>query len=90
MWVNAQQVYSISGRVTDENQKPVNGATIFVDGSQIATATNETGYFHVKVPGQGLYRLSANMLGYAVNTKDVMLKTQSAVLDFATGTLMQV
>jgi hypothetical protein len=82
MCVNAQSVYSISGRVTDENQKPLSGVTIFVDDSQIATATNATGYFRVNVPGAGAYRLSTQMLGYAADTKDVMLKTQLATLDF--------
>jgi len=81
-WAHAQSVYIIDGKVTDESLKPLAGATVFIDGSKIATATDATGQFKLTVPGAGSYHLSAKMLGYAVANKDVMLKEHSANIDF--------
>jgi hypothetical protein len=78
----AQSAHTISGKVTGENQKPLAGATVFVDGSQIATATNSQGKYEITVPGAGSYHLSVKMLGYGITDKDVMLKNQTANLDF--------
>lgn len=81
-WACAQSVYIISGKVTDVSQKPLPGATVFIDGSQIATATDITGQFKLIVPGPGSYQLSVKMLGYAAANKDMMLKEQSANVTF--------
>jgi hypothetical protein len=80
--VKAQSAHTISGQVVDENQKPITGATVFIDGTQAATATNETGRFNMVVPGPGSYRLSVKMLGYDVARKEVMLKETSINVDF--------
>lgn len=81
-WVNAQQVYSISGRVTDENQKPVNGATIFIDGTQLVTLTNAGGKYDITIPHAGSYHLLVKMLGYNTIGRDVRITNQSAELNF--------
>ena len=45
-------VYStITGTVTNEKGEPLEGATIIVKGTAIATTTNSKGFFRVEVPG---------------------------------------
>lgn len=41
---------TISGRVTDNNNKPVAGASILVKGTTVGTATNSDGFFDLNVP----------------------------------------
>lgn len=79
---SAQNYYTISGTVTDDNQKPLAGATVFADGTQIATATDNAGKFNMVVSTPGSYHISVRMLGYALDSKDVLLKEQPATLNF--------
>ncbi|WP_214072540.1 carboxypeptidase-like regulatory domain-containing protein [Mucilaginibacter sp. dw_454] len=71
---SAQNKLSITGKVTGEGQKPIAGATIFIGGTQFATATNADGRFEITVPNAGSYHLLVNMLGYSPAGKDVMLR----------------
>lgn len=81
-FVRAQANYVIGGKVTDESQKPLPGATVFVDGSQIATATNDDGVFRLVMPGPGSYHVSVQMIGYNTERKDLMLQDESVNLEF--------
>ncbi|GAA4098726.1 hypothetical protein GCM10022392_23260 [Mucilaginibacter panaciglaebae] len=83
MRAKSQSEYTISGRVTNEKQKPISGAIVFIDGSQIATATDNIGRFEVNAPGPGSYHLLVKMMGYAVVSKDVMLTGKSINLDIS-------
>jgi len=40
---------TITGTVTDENMKPIEGASIFVDGEETNSVTNSKGFYRVKV-----------------------------------------
>jgi len=82
MCVQAQSAYTISGKVTDENEKPLVGATVFIDGSKLATATQQYGNFQIIVPGPGSYHVSVNMIGYTIDSKNVMLKEEPANITF--------
>lgn len=48
----------IKGKVTDENSKPINAASIYVDNSTINTKTNQNGEFELSLPN-GQYNLIA-------------------------------
>jgi len=45
------QQKTITGKVTDSNNQPINGATVTVKGSNVATQTNAEGHFGISVPG---------------------------------------
>jgi TonB-dependent starch-binding outer membrane protein SusC len=58
------QEKKISGKVTDENNNPLNGATVIVKGAKVGTNTDETGSFSITVPGQNSV-LIISFLGYS-------------------------
>ena len=46
----SQNTFKVSGKVLDENGKPVAGATVQVKGSAIATATGVDGSYSLMAP----------------------------------------
>jgi TonB-dependent starch-binding outer membrane protein SusC len=46
------QEKKVSGKVTDENNNPLNGATVVIKGAKTGTNTDETGSFSITVPGE--------------------------------------
>ncbi|MDQ0640293.1 hypothetical protein QF042_003858 [Pedobacter sp. W3I1] len=62
--LSAQELYNISGTVTDEDNKPLQGATVFISGAQKITATDTTGKFTFVDMVAGNYIVSTKMLGY--------------------------
>jgi len=60
----AQELYSISGTVMDDDNKPLQGATVFISGAQKITATDATGHFSFAEMQAGNYIISTKMLGY--------------------------
>jgi len=53
---NAQT--TVTGTVTDEERKPVNGATVTVKGTVTSVATDATGKFSITAPGTGILVIS--------------------------------
>jgi TonB-linked SusC/RagA family outer membrane protein len=45
------QQKTVTGKVTDSNNQPVNGASVTVKGSNVGTQTNAEGLFSISVPG---------------------------------------
>jgi TonB-linked SusC/RagA family outer membrane protein len=54
---------NLSGRVLDERGQPIPGATIKVDGTAIATSTNEEGNYKLSLKS-GKYRLIFSCVGF--------------------------
>jgi hypothetical protein len=54
----------VSGRVVDENDKPVSGVSVVILGRQSGTTTNDTGYFRIKVPASRSFGLVFSFTGY--------------------------
>jgi len=69
---------SISGKITDVNNNPIQGVTIAVKKSNIATATDADGKFKLTVPNNA--ELSISAAGYKTQTvqasDDVQVKLQ--------------
>jgi hypothetical protein len=78
----AQSGFTISGKVTDENQKPVHGATIFIDGTQLVTLTNDEGKFEITISRSGSYRVLVKMIGYNAISKDVGIIDKPVQINF--------
>jgi len=72
----------ISGRITDaENSEPIPGASVFIANTTIGTVTDGEGYYHLKVPGEGNYRLAVSHVGYQPVFKDIEYDNISVTLD---------
>ncbi|HEY8658623.1 MAG TPA: carboxypeptidase-like regulatory domain-containing protein, partial [Hanamia sp.] len=51
-FVNAQSGNKVSGKVTDENDDPLVGATVNVKGLNVSTTTNSSGEYSIRVPNK--------------------------------------
>jgi TonB-linked SusC/RagA family outer membrane protein len=72
----AQNNFKVTGKITDEKGKPVQGATVQVKGTTIATATIADGSYSLTAPS-GSSRLVITSIGYsqleiAINDKSVV------------------
>src|SRR6187399_756473 len=72
----SQNNFKVTGKVFDENGKPIEGATVQVKGTTIATATIADGSYSLTAPS-GSSRLVITSIGYsqleiAINDKSVV------------------
>ena len=66
----SQEKISLYGKVTDsQTQEGLIGATIVIEGTDIATSTDVEGRFELKNISVGTYNISARFFGYQSNTK---------------------
>lgn len=67
----SQSGYTISGKIIDEATKqPLQGASVFAENTTIGTATNDQGFFTLRLPGGG-YSIAVTFTGYRTETKRV-------------------
>ncbi len=69
----SQSGHLVKGFVCDENNEPITGATIEVEGTNEKTITDEDGLFSIKVPNDNV-RVSASFMGYT--KKSIFLNTK--------------
>lgn len=74
----AQEIYSISGIVKDASGETLPAATIFLDGSEKKTYTNDKGEFMLGKLSPGTYQLTAHFVGYKASKKNVIIQDKSA------------
>src|SRR5206468_8350422 len=60
--VTAQNTIKVSGRVTNEKNEPVAGASVVVKGQNIGAATSENGEYSISAPSNATLVVSA--VGY--------------------------
>ncbi len=67
----SQSGYTISGKIIDEATKqPLQGASVFAENTTIGTATNDQGFFSLRLPGGG-YSIAITFTGYQTETRRV-------------------
>ena len=76
------QTFSISGKVTDEQQNPMPGASVLVKGTYIGASTNSNGEFKITNLKQGDYEIVVSFLSYEEMSKKISL-TKDTKLDFS-------
>ncbi len=54
----------VSGKVIDENDKPLQKVSIIILGKSTGTITNDSGYFKIKVPADKAFALVFSYTGY--------------------------
>lgn len=70
---NAQQRFTISGSVMDAvSHETLLGATLYDEGSEMGTTTNEYGFFSLTLPA-GRVTLEISYVGYAPQRKEIEL-----------------
>ncbi|TSJ44143.1 carboxypeptidase-like regulatory domain-containing protein [Mucilaginibacter corticis] len=70
----AQSGYSVSGSVVDENNRPLNNATVFMSGSQKITITNDSGKFILSRLNTGSYQMVIKLMGYTPFSQNIMVR----------------
>jgi hypothetical protein len=73
----AQQTYSISGVVNDENGTSLPGATVFISNTKFATIVNASGNFSLNEIPSGKYQLIIKMLGFNLFEQNIYIKNKS-------------
>ena len=76
--VNAQS-YILSGKVVDENQEPLFGATIVVKETRAGTSADIDGKFQFRLK-EGIYTLQVSYVGFKTVSKTVELTEQKEVI----------
>lgn len=66
----------ITGTVQDENNKPIEGATVSIPKLSIGTATDKEGKFALEVP-DGVYELEVSFVGYATARKSITVNNNT-------------
>ncbi|MFK8059484.1 MAG: TonB-dependent receptor [Polaribacter sp.] len=78
--VNAQQ-FTLSGKVVDENKKPLVGASVSIIDSKTGAITDSKGQYEMKL-STGEYYLEAKYLGYKSAIQGVAILRKDAKTDF--------
>jgi len=71
---------SISGKVTDQQQMPLAGANIFLQGNYDGVSADTLGNFRFKTGLKGIQYLSATFIGYKPALRKVDLDSAKAIL----------
>jgi hypothetical protein len=75
---------TISGRITDaEEGTPISGAAVFISNTTAGITSDNAGYYRLKIPGDGSYRLTVSFVGYQPVFKDIEPSKTSTVFDVA-------
>ncbi|MES2454529.1 MAG: carboxypeptidase-like regulatory domain-containing protein [Bacteroidota bacterium] len=78
--LKAQDLFTISGTVSNNKGTPIEAATVFIDGSKKITATSKAGEFSFPGIAPGTYHLVVNMLGYSSVKLDVVVTDNAKAL----------
>jgi hypothetical protein len=72
-----QNLFSISGKVTDKKGETLPGAGIYLSGYTIATVTNNDGKFSLNKLKPGSYEVVVQMMGFLPYSKSVIISDRS-------------
>jgi hypothetical protein len=74
----------ISGHITDAaDGVPIPGAAVFIDNTTAGTTTDTAGYYRLKMPGEGSYRLAVSHVAYLPVFRDIETGKASEIMDIA-------
>jgi len=89
-FVLAQQAGTISGRVTDENGKPVASATVAIPALGLGATTRENGQYTIELPGARVsgqeVTLTARAISYKPQSTTLTLTSGQTTQDFTLAT----
>ncbi|WP_316765232.1 SusC/RagA family TonB-linked outer membrane protein [Pedobacter frigiditerrae] len=76
------QTGSISGKIIDETNLPIPGASVQVVGTQKITSTDNDGNYRITGLTSGTYTLTVKYIGYATQTLTATVGNGNSVLNF--------
>lgn len=77
--VMAQEKHTLRGTVKDnENGETLIGASVYLQGTEYGTITNEYGFYSLTAPA-GTYTLSITYIGYGETTQQITLNSDRTV-----------
>ncbi len=74
----AQDQGTITGRVLDESERPLPGASVRLDEPRQGDATSGNGRYQIQAP-PGTYTIRATFVGYSASSKEVTLQAGETV-----------
>jgi hypothetical protein len=77
---SAQDGYSISGQITDENKHPLTNVVVFISGSQKNTVSDQAGNFTLANLKPGYFTVSIKMLGYVPFAQNIQIDDKAVNL----------
>lgn len=76
------QTGSITGKVVDENNQTLPGATVLISGTTMAGAADINGVYRISGLKAGTYTLTASFIGYTSEPKTVTVDAGGATVNF--------
>lgn len=73
---------SIKGKVYDETNQPLPGASVTIDGTTLGSVTDANGGFTISGVTAGNYTLTAKFVGYIATKKTVTVGSSVVTVDF--------
>ena len=71
---HAQKKFAfVSGKVLDENEKPLHGASVTILGRQSGILTSDSGTFRLRVPAEHAFALVFSFTGYKTEQRNFLL-----------------
>lgn len=70
-----QKTATITGKIIDEEHKPIVGASIAILGKNVGTISNETGFFSLKITSNKVISVVFSFTGYVPVQKNMVLNT---------------
>jgi iron complex outermembrane recepter protein len=71
--VAGQQTWTLTGQVTDENEKPLPGASVNLFPGKKGTATDDKGFYEFQNLPEGKYSIEISYLGYQKSQAEIEL-----------------
>lgn len=73
VFVFGQRTASVSGKVLDENEKPVSRVSVTILGRTTGMLTDDSGWFRIKVPAERAFALVFSFTGYKTEQRNFLL-----------------
>lgn len=71
-WSQQKNAY-VSGKIVDDNDRPLAGVSVIILGRQSGNTTNDTGYFRIRVPAEKAFALEFSATGHQTEKKNFLL-----------------
>jgi TonB-dependent starch-binding outer membrane protein SusC len=76
------QTGSIKGKVVDETNQPLPGASVSIDGTTLGSVTDASGNYTIARVNAGNYTVTAKFVGYVATKKTITVDNSVITVDF--------
>ena len=73
---------SVVGVVSGEGKKPLVGANVVIEGTDLGAVSDNDGFYSIDVP-VGDYNVIASFIGYSSATSAVVVDSSDVIVDFS-------